>query len=447
MAWFGRKKDAPKKDAPQVEETDTPQVKEALEPEEIVEEKSLQGAPGLNEAGFRSMSDHRDYLLGLVEPLNPFGMSSLEALNQVLCEDLSSLIDVPSHSTALVAGYAVRAADLVDDEGQRVETMDIVTDADERLPLGGTLEVAPGDRLPRGASAVLPSTYVAEEGELLRVFEKVAEGEYIRAAGEHLSAGEPLLKAGDVLGVREIGLLAGAGIDKVFVRPRPRVVVIGSGEGLVEPSEHSDDTSAIDVNSYLIAAAARAAGAQVFHHIVSTSDPDQLARAVTDQLIRADLVISTTGGRRQDYETMAETMQKIGRVDSAEVATTPGRTQTFGLVGPDDTPMLMLPGNPVSAYVSFQAFGWPLIKKLAGSNPERKLHRGIATATLRSTKGQTHLLRGTVTNQSGINRVSAVSEPHALRELANSNVLIVLDEDVELVNAGENVWYWQLDED
>ena len=393
------------------------------------------------------MDDHRQYLLGLIDPLNPFGVHSLEALNQVLCEDLSSLIDVPTHSTALVEGFAVRAADLVDPAGHRVETMTITDNIEDRLPVGAAFAVAAGDRLPRGASAVLPSTFVAPEGDLLRVFEKVSEGEYIRAAGEHLSAGEPLLKEGDVLGVREVGLLAGAGIDKVFVRPRPRVVVIGSGEGLVDPSRHSDDGSTVDANSYLIAAAARAAGAQVFHSVVGSNDEDKLTRAITDQLIRADLVISTTGGRREDYEAMAATMHKLGLVDTAQVATTPGRTQTFGLVGPDETPMLMLPGNPVSAYVSFQAFGWPLIKKLAGGNPERTLHRGIATAPMRSSKGQTHLLRGTVAKHSGINRVSVVSHPHALRELANTKILIVLDEDIEFVGAGENVWFWELDED
>src|SRR5699024_4907638 len=139
---------------------------------------------------------------------------------------------------------------------------------------------------------------------------------------------------------------------------------------------------------------ARAAGAQVFHVVVGSNDADELNRAVTDQLIRADFVISTTGGRREDYEAMAATMHEIGLVDSASVATTPGRTQTFGLIGEDRIPMIMLPGNPVSAYVSFQAFGWPIIRKLAGGEPIRKRHRGLSTSSLRSLNGQTHLLRG-----------------------------------------------------
>jgi molybdopterin molybdotransferase len=426
MAWFSRKHDAP------------------VEVEEV-EELRLPDPPPLNDAGLRSMQDHIDYLLGLVEPLNPFGMGLLEAWGQVLCEDLESLVDVPAHTTALVEGYAVRAADLVDEDNQRVETLHLFHD-DGRLPVGAMRHVEQGEQLPPGATAVLPTTFVALEGELGRIFENVTDGEYVRAAGEHMSAGEPLMKVGEVLDERHIGLLASAGIDKVFVRPRPRVVVVGSGEGLVEPGRSLDGNHTIDANSFLIAAAARAAGARVFHIVVGSNNQTELAQAVTDQLIRADLVISTTGGRREDYEAMVETMSGLGLVDSAQVAMTPGRTQTFGLIGEDHIPMIMLPGNPVSAYVSFHAFGWPLIRKLAGGDPVRSRHRGIARTLLRSMAGQTHLLRGEVSSESGINRVSQVSQQHALTELAQSSILILLDEDTPQVKAGESVYYWKLDE-
>lgn len=427
MAWFGRKKEEPV----EVEEVEAPR---------------LPDPPEVNAAGFRSMQDHIEYLLGLVEPLRPFGMGLLEAWNQVVCEDIESLIDVPHQTTALVDGYAVRASDLLDDEGHRVETMTLAESEEGRLPVGAVRHVSVGAPVPPGATAVLPTVYVAREGDLARIFDIVKDGEYVRAAGEHLHAGEQLLKEGDVLDERSLGLLASAGIDKVFVRPRPRVVVVGSGDGLVEPGTHAPAGSTIDANSFLIAAAARAAGAQVFHIVVGSNDHDELRQAVTDQLIRADLVISTTGGRREDYEAMAEVMAGIGLVDSAKVGMTPGRTQTFGLIGDDHIPMIMLPGNPVSAYVSFQAFGWPLIRKLAGADPRRPLLRGIAAHGMRSMEGQTHLLRARVTKESGINRVHPVSRPHALTELAQTNALVILDEETASANAGTSVRYWQLDD-
>lgn len=427
MAWFGRKQQEPV----EVEEVEAPRLPEP---------------PANNEAGLRSMQDHIDYLLGLVEPLRPFGMGLLEAWDQVVCEDITSLVDVPHQTTALVEGYAVRASDLIDDDGKRVETMMLAETEDGRLPFGAVRHVASGDPVPPGATAVLPTVYVALEGDLARIFDTVKDGEYVRVAGEHLHAGEQLLNEGDVLDDRSVGLLASAGIDKVFVRPRPRVVIVGSGEGLVAPGAHASADSNFDANSFLIAAAARAAGAQVFHAVVGSNDHDELRQTVTDQLIRADLVISTTGGRREDYEAMAEVMSSIGLVDSAKVAMTPGRTQTFGLIGDDNIPMIMLPGNPVSAYVSFQAFGWPLIRKLAGADPRRPLLRGIAAHGMRSTEGQTHLLRARVSRESGINRVTPVSDPHALTELAQTNVLVLLDEHTAAANAGTSVQYWRLDE-
>ena len=155
--------------------------------------------------------------------------------------------------------------------------------------------------------------------------------------------------------------MAGAGVDKVLVRPRPRVVIVSSGDRLVDPGAGMQPGDAVDANSFMIAAAARAVGATVFRVAVHSNDVDEIRQTVTDQLIRADLVISATGGRREDYEAMASVMEEIGLVDTVAVAMSPGRTQTFGLVGEDRVPMLMLPGNPVSAYVTFQAFGRPLI--------------------------------------------------------------------------------------
>lgn len=426
MAWFGKNK-----------------VKNTA-PEEVVEEPMLPPPPATNQAGQRSMQDHAEYLLGLVEPLRPFGMGLLESWGQVICEDVESLVDVPAHSTALVEGYAVRAADLHDESGQRVETMHLFQ-LSGRLPVGAVQRVGVGDRLPPGATAVLPEVYVAVEGEQVRVFEGVVDGEYVRSKGEHLAAGQSLLRRGDVLDDRAIGLLASGGIDKVFVRPRPRVVVIGSGEGLAEPGRAGGEGEASVANSYLIAAAAKAAGAAVFHTIVGTNDEATLAQAVTDQLIRADLVISATGGKREDYEAMAAALGTLGQIDSAQLAMTPGRTQTFGLIGEDRIPVLMLPGNPVSAYVTFQAFCWPIIRKLAGADPRRKLVRGITTMNIRSVPGHTHLLRATTATESGINRVTQVSRPHALAELRETDVLVVLDADTQSVATGQHVYFWELD--
>ena len=432
MAWFGGRK----KQEPAVVE-------------EIPEEPRLPEPPALNASGLRSVADHSAYLLSLVKPLEPFGTSLLEAWDQVMCEDIDSSINVPPNSTAKVAGYAVRAADLMDDEGHLAEPLDIVEAGVERLPERAAVVVSPGDVLPRGANAVLPETFATLEDSHAHLIEKVAEGEYVRAAGEHLAVGTRLLSEGETLDDRAIGLLAGAGIDKVMVRPRPRVVVVSSGENLVDPGAEVNHGDATDANSYMISAAARAAGATVFRVAVHSNDPDAIRTAITDQLIRADLVISTTGGRREDYEAVAGVMNELGLVDSVDVAMSPGRTQTFGLIGEDDerVPMLMLPGNPVSAYVSFHAFARPLIRQLMGARTDHRAVRAITSTMLRSSQGTMHLLRGRVTLEGSIRHVEQVAMPHALGELSQANAFIILDESVETVKAGQAVKVWLFDEE
>lgn len=431
MALFTRKK--PTTDMPEALTDEVGEVPVGLPP-----------APPLREDGLRSVADHTNYLLSLVEPLRPFGMSLLEAWDQVVCEDINSMINVPPNTTAKVEGYAVRAVDLVDDRGAIVDDLAL---AGEREPLlvGGAVPVLPGEVIPKGATAVLPATFAERAGDRLTLLGVVSEGDYVRAAGEHLAVGTRLLSEGERLNERAIGMLASAGIDKVLVRPRPRVVVVSSGAELVEPGSKLAYGENTDANSYMIAAAARAAGATVFRVAVHGSDVDELRTVVTDQLIRADLVISTTGGRREDYLAVAGVMDELGLTDSVEVAMTPGRTQTFGLIGEERVPMVMLPGNPVSAYVSFQAFVWPLLRRLMGLEETRRPVRAIATSTLRSSVGQVHLLRGEVFSDVNIRTVERVADPYAMAELSRSNALIVLDEETELVRAGQQVRCWMLD--
>lgn len=428
MALFGRKKPAP----PPEEEV----------PQEEEPPATLPEAPPLDANGLRSVADHAAYLLSLVSPLKPFGMGLLEAWNQVMCEDIDSMINVPPNSTAKVDGYAVRVADVSTDD---VGELDLVEQS-ERLAPGTAVAVGVGDVLPRGATAVLPARFGTVEAGRLRVTERVVDGDYVRAAGEHLAVGTRLLSEGDVLNDRAIGMMASAGIDRVLVRPRPRVVVVSSGDELVEPGStvhHGEDT---DSNSFMIAAAARAAGATVFRVAVHSSDPETLRAAITDQLIRADLLISTTSGSREDYEAVSNAMAELGLTDSVGVAMSPGRTQTFGLIGAERVPMVMLPGNPVSAYVSFQAFVRPLIRRLAGAPEQRQMVRAIAKAPLRSVRGRTHLVRGRLVTDTNVATVEPVSDPHALAELSRSNALIIMNEDVDQVGAGEHVLCWALDE-
>ncbi|RRD05129.1 molybdopterin molybdenumtransferase MoeA [Arachnia propionica] len=426
MALFGRKKKA------------EPEVDEETKP-------ILPPAPRADLNGLRRVADHVDYLLNLVHPLKPFGMAVIDAFDQVVCEDINSLINVPANSTSRVVGFAVRVSDLQDEDGKPVESLVLAKDV-EHLGTGQAVRVGVGEAVPRGATAVLPEEFVEEKADRIEVVQAVAEGEYLRAAGEHLAIGERLLSKGDTLNERNIGMLAAAGIDRVLVRPKPRVVIVASGAELVEPGAELGHGESTDANSYLIAAAAKAVGATVFRVAVHGNDTQELKQAITDQLIRADLVISTTGGSREDYEAVAAAMSELGLVDAVEVAMSPGRTQTCGLIGEERVPMVMLPGNPVSAYVSFQVFVVPLLRRLMGADVHRRTVRAIAKGMLRSVKGQLHLLRGELIDDGRVRSVARVADPFAMAELNRSNALILLDERTEVVRPGEVVQCWVMGE-
>ncbi len=443
MAIFGRKKPAPRIEA-EIEPEPEAEVEEQQEAQVDAEEvaPTLPKAPPLDANGLRSVADHVSYLLSLVSPLKPFGMGLLEAWNQVMCEDIDSMINVPPNSTSKVDGYAIVAASLLNGDVRELE----LVESAQRLGNGFALAVGAGDVLPRGATAVLPAAFATVTAGTLNVIDLVSEGDYVRAAGEHLAVGTRLLSEGDTLNDRAIGMMASAGIDRVLVRPRPRVVVVSSGEELVEPGSqvhHGEDT---DSNSFMIAAAARAAGATVFRVAVHSSDPAEIRAAITDQLIRADLLIFTTSGRREDYEAVASAMADVGLTDSVDVAMSPGRTQTFGLIGEEGVPMVMLPGNPVSAYVSFQAFVWPLIRRLAGAGEHRAVVRALTRTPLRSVRGRTHLLRGNLVSDTDVATVENISDPHAMAELSRSNALIIMGPEVDHIEAGEQVLCWPLED-
>src|SRR3712207_3439958 len=147
----------------------------------------------------------------------------------------------------------------------------------------------------------------------------------------------------------------------------------------------------------MLAAAARAAGAQVFRVGLVSDDPEQVKQLILDQLVRADLVVSTGGVSQGDYDVIKAVLPEIAATDFAQVAMQPGKPQGFGLVGEDRTPMIMLPGNPVSAFVSFEAFVRPAIRKLMGVTPyTRTAVRCRAVHPIASAPGRRQLARGIV---------------------------------------------------
>lgn len=403
------------------------------------------------------MEAHRDYLLSCVDELPPFGQRILDALDLSICEDVVASIDLPRFDNSAMDGYAVRAEDVAEASREVPVSLPVVGEvaagqsAPHRLSPGAAMKIMTGAPVPGVADAIVPYENTDRGTSDVKIFAPSALGQHIRHVGEDIKAGTQVFRAGDQLGVRDIGLLAGIGLDKVLVRPRPRVVVISTGSELVEPGRALDNEEQIfDSNSYMLAAAAKAAGAQVFRIGQVVDDPAVVKEVISDQLIRADLILTTGGVSQGDYDIIKAVMPELGATDFCQVAMQPGKPQGFGLIGDDRVPMIMLPGNPVSAFVSFEAFVRPVIRKLMGSTPYvRSPVSCQAARDITSMAGRTQFARGIVSYAPDGSRqveLAGGHGSHLLGDLARSNALVILPAEVDRVAAGEPVDVWVLDE-
>ncbi|HEY5847623.1 MAG TPA: gephyrin-like molybdotransferase Glp [Microlunatus sp.] len=417
----------------------------------------LPDPPEPGPSGLRPLKAHRDYLLSCVDELPPFGQHILDALGLSVCEDIVATISMPGFDNSAMDGYAVRAEDVAEASADRPVSLPVVGEvaagqtAPHRLSPGVAMKIMTGAPLPLDADAIVPYEATDRGASDVKIFAASEVNQHIRRVGEDIEAGTQVFTDGDQLGVRDIGLLAALGHDKVLVRPRPRVVVISTGSELVDPGLPLDPEQQIyDSNSFMLAAAAKAAGAQVFRIGHVGDDPDAVKQLISDQLVRADLILTTGGVSQGDYDIIKAVMPEMGACDFSQVAMQPGKPQGFGLIGDDRTPMIMLPGNPVSAFVSFEAFVRPVIRKLMGSKPyARKATRATAAAAMTSMAGRTQLARGIVTETSsgGLQvELAGGHGSHLLGDLARSNALVILGEETAFVAAGETVDLWLLDD-
>ena len=171
------------------------------------------------------------------------------------------------------------------------------------------------------------------------------------------------LTKGMVITARHIALIAAAGLPRVWVHPRPRVVIVTVGDDLGEPGEGDLRP---DINGLALTAAANAAGAMSYRVGPLASDDDVVRTSIEDQLVRADIIVAACGMSARDYDLVTRVLKELGAVDFVRVSMQPGGAQGFGRIGPDSTPIFVLPANPVGALLSFDLFVRPLMRRLMG---------------------------------------------------------------------------------
>ncbi|MDT0329022.1 molybdotransferase-like divisome protein Glp [Nocardiopsis lambiniae] len=398
----------------------------------------------------KSVEQHIADILAVVADPRPVEVDLLRAHGTVLAETVSSPVSLPNFDNSSMDGYAVVAADLETASTDAPVVLPVIADiaAGDASPVairpGLCARIMTGAPLPMGADAVVPVEWT--DGDVVRAAfgRPVRVGDSIRRAGGDVEAGTVVLRPGARIGSGEMGVLAAVGRRTVSVFPRPRVVVLSTGEELVEPGRPLGPGQIWESNSFMVAAAARDAGCDVHRHGFVGDDPATVLDVLEGLLVRADLIITTGGVSMGAHDVVKEVLTGQGTVEFTQVAMQPGKPQGFGVIGPDRTPIVTLPGNPVSAFVSFQVLVLPALRRLRGLPPtslEGVRARLAAPAT--SPGGRRSFLRG-VLETTGPDREATVTpltrqQSHQLSALTTTNALIVVPEDVTELPAGATV--------
>ena len=340
-------------------------------------------------ASARSVAEQLAVVLAATAPLPPVRLPLDEARGLVLAEDIRSATDTPPFDNSAMDGYAVRRADLLDATQEHPVTLPVIADlaaGTDANPSVGPRQVArimTGAPLPEGADAVVPIEDTDQGLDRVAITRTPAPAAHIRRAGEDAHAGDTVLTSGSVLWPTRLAAAASAGTATVLVHPAPRVAVISTGSELVTPGEPTRRGQIPDSNSFLLAAAVAEAGG-VPQRIGAVPDDDDVLRDLLASLVgTVDAIVLSGGVSVGAYDVVKAVLAPLGTVRFGPTKMQPGKPQGFGRWpdAADGTPgplIFALPGNPVSAAVSFEVFVRPALKRMLG-------HTVIQRPTLEAT--------------------------------------------------------------
>jgi molybdopterin molybdotransferase len=403
----------------------------------------------VNAGGPRPVDDQVAKVLAQVKAPEPIELALLDAQGLLSAEQVTAHAPLPGFDNSSMDGYAVHAADVASATEDNPVVLPVVGDVAagartvHSVGAGRCVRIMTGAPMPAGADAVVPVEDTDGGVARVSIRASAAPGAYVRQIGEDVEAGDVALEPGTPIGPAQVGLLAAVGRERVLVRPRPRVVVISTGSELVDVGQRAGPGEIIDANSYLLAAAARDAGAEVYRAGIVPDDKRRLLDLLDSQLARADLLITSGGVSMGAYDVVKEALREFGTMEFVKVAMQPGTPQGFGTLGGRDTPVFCLPGNPVSALISFEVFVRPAIRQMLG---KRQLFRRTVEARVEgemsSPAGRRQFRRGLLHREdNGEYVVEPVGGPgsHLLASLARANCLIVIGEDVTEVADGDRI--------
>ncbi|HEX6228447.1 MAG TPA: gephyrin-like molybdotransferase Glp [Solirubrobacterales bacterium] len=402
-------------------------------------------AGALSAAELTEIEDARSAVLERAAPLEAEQVPLGEALGRVLAEDAVSSEPVPGFDNSAMDGFAVRAADT---EGAEPDSPVALRDAGESragrpasasLRQGEAIRISTGAALPAGADAVVRVEDTRSEDERVLVEVEVEAGHDIRRAGEDIAAGEAVLERGTPIGPAELGVLASLGSPSVPCHRRPRVRVLTTGDELIPPGEEMRPGGVRNSNAYSIPALAERAGGEVLGADPVPDDPDATRKAIGAAL-DADLVVICGGVSVGGHDHVKGALAELG-VEQVfwGVALKPGRPTWFGTRR--DTLVFGLPGNPVSAMVTFLLLVRPSLAALNGADTERQRTEARLAEDYEKRPGRAHAVRCSLELREDGWRAhpTGAQGSHILTSMLGADCLAMIPTEAESLRAGDPV--------
>jgi molybdopterin molybdotransferase len=374
-----------------------------------------------------------------------------EAQGLVLADDVVAQLALPVFDNSAMDGYAVRA----EDASGATPEHPVVLPVAEDIPAGRTDEltlrpgtahrIMTGAPVPAGATAIVPVEDTDGGVDSVTIRKPRPPGAHIRRAGEDVAVGTTVLRNGQVVTPAVLGLAAALGMAELSVIPRQRVLVLSTGSELVSPGMPLRPGQIYESNSIMLAGAVREAGAEVIAVATAEDDVAQFSSILDRYAADCDLIITSGGVSAGAYEVVKDAFGRDGDqgVEFVKVAMQPGMPQGIGRVA--GATIVTLPGNPVSALVSFEVFIRPALRMAMGlPDPERPHRPAVLAESLTSPRGKRQFRRAILDRETGSVISYGPPASHHLRWLASANGLLDIPEDVVEVAAGTRLQVWDL---
>jgi len=401
-----------------------------------------------------SVEEARATILREIALLGTERVDILSSLQRVIAEDIHSSYNIPPLDNSAVDGYAVRFCDIQTASEQQPVRLKILGDlpagslATQQVGAGETFRIMTGAPIPPGADTVVMQEDTAGQGSLVDIFKAGPAGVNIRRAGEDIKKGDCIVAAGTLLRPAHIGTLASIKKSMVTIYQQPRIAILSTGDELVDVDEELGSGQIVNSNSYSLNALVRDSGAVPLSLGIARDTKEELMRKFSEAL-HTDMIISSGGVSVGDYDYVKDVLQEIGLdMKFWKVAMRPGQPLAFGMIG--SKPVFGLPGNPVSAMVSFEQFVRPSIRKMSGhTRLFRPVLEAVALEAVSAKQGRKYFVRCRVCFKEGRYVATTTGEQGSgiLMSMAKANGLIIIPEEKKEVKAGESVCVQILDND